>query len=86
MQTQQIFQAGNSSVIAIPKHLLRDLNLKAGQKVVVDKTDDGEALIVRKAIRPLKRAKKSVVDKEFKKWLDTFMKENGEILDELALR
>lgn len=86
MQTQQIFQAGNSSVVAIPKHLLKDLNFKSGQKVVVDKTSDGNALIIRKAEKPAGRFKKSPVTAEFKKWLDIFMKENKEILDELAVR
>ncbi len=86
MQTQQIFHAGNSSVVAIPKHLLKDLNFKSGQKVVVEKTSDGDALIIRKAVKPVVGSKKSSVTAEFKKWLDIFMKENREILDELAVR
>lgn len=86
MQTQQIFQAGNSSVVAIPKHLLKDLNFKNGQKVELDKTSDGNALIIRKAVKPAGRLKKSPVTAEFRKWMDSFMKENKEILDELAVR
>jgi len=32
-----------------------------------------------------KKLNKKTTDKEFKKWLEIFMKENGEILDELAV-
>jgi len=83
MQTQVIFQAGNSSVVAIPKYLMEDLNLSVGSKVVVGKTDDNSVII--KKTSPAK-AKSASVDAAFKKWLNIFMKENGEILDELAER
>lgn len=83
MQTQTIFQAGNSSVVAIPKYLMEDLNLSVGSKVIVDKADDNSVII--KKTSPAK-AKKGHVDAAFKKWLNVFMKENGEILDELAER
>ena len=86
MQTQTIFQAGNSDVIVIPKHLMKELNLKKGQKVIVDRTPDGEAIVIKKTNKTISTAKKSATSAEFKKWLDTFMKENGEILDELAVR
>lgn len=83
MQTQIIFQAGNSSVVAIPKYLMEDLNLSVGSKVVVDKADDNSVIIKRTS--PSK-TKKGYVDAAFKKWLGVFLKENGEILDELAER
>lgn len=83
MQTQIIFQAGNSSVVAIPKYLMEDLNLSVGSKVVVGKADDNSVVI--KKTSPSK-TKKGYVNTAFKKWLDVFLKENGEILDELAER
>ena len=86
MQTQTIFQAGNSEVVAIPKHLMKELNLKKGQKVIVDRTPGGEAIVIKKTNKTISTTKKSATSKEFKKWLNTFMKENGEILDELAVR
>lgn len=69
--------------MAIPKYLMEDLNLSVGSKVVVDKADNN-SVIIKKSSPPV--AKKSPVDAAFKKWLDVFMKENGEILDELAER
>ena len=80
MQTQTIFRAGNSDVVAIPQPLLREVGFKRGQEVVVSKDDSGEAIVIEKS------GKKSQRKDKFKKWFDAFLKENGEILDELALR
>lgn len=81
MYTQTIFQAGNSQVVAMPSDFLHDLDLKKGQKVVVDKIDD--AIVIKKS-RPQKLKPKS--EAGFQKWLKVFMAENSEILDELADR
>ncbi len=75
MQTQTVFKAGNSNVVSIPK----DFNFKIGDEVVLEKADSGDVFIVRKA------NSKSKKSRDFKNWLDTFLKENAEILDELAL-
>ncbi len=85
MQTQTLFQAGNSTVVAIPKHLLKEFNLRAGNKVIVDKSTQNASIVVKAASQPVVKPQKTA-DKEFKKWLDVFEAENGEILDELALR
>lgn len=82
MQTQTIFKAGNSNVVAIPKALLKDLGIKKGQKVYVDKTPDGTALVVKPAE---KRAKKATT-REFEKWINKVLEEDAKILDELAIR
>ena len=81
MQTQTIFKAGNSNVIAIPSYILEDSNFKAGNKITVSKVDEDTMVI--KTTVPSK-SKKIAADVAFKKWLEVFMKENGEILDELA--
>lgn len=82
MTTQVIFQAGNSSVVAIPAQYLADMNMTTGHKVFVDKVDD-DTIIIKKADTK-KTTKKS--DLEFQKWLGGFVAENAEILDELADR
>lgn len=82
MNTQTFFQAGNSVVVAVPKPLLRELNIKVGQQAVVEKIPDTDAFIVRKKTRKTK----GKVEVEFKKWLETFLKEDAELLDELAVR
>lgn len=83
MQTQTIFRAGNSNVIAIPSYIFDDSNFRAGHKITVDKVDEDTMVI--KTIASSK-PKKITADAAFKKWLDVFMKENGDILDELAER
>lgn len=86
MQIQRVFRAGNSDVVAIPKNLLKDLGIKTGQRVTLEKTLQGDALVVKKVVRAKSRATKKEVDMEFKKWWEVFIKENGETLDELAVR
>jgi putative addiction module antidote len=81
MSIQTIFKAGNSKVVSIPSDLFRELDLKIGQKVVVEKNDD-ESIVIKK--QTLGKNTKSKQD--FQNWLDTFMTENGEALDELAQR
>lgn len=83
MYTQKIFQAGNSSVVAIPRELLKKLNLKSGQSVVIKADPDAARLIIETSV-PTQPVDKSASAKEFQEWLDIFMKENSDILDELA--
>jgi len=86
MQIQQIFKAGNSSVVSIPKNLMKELGLKSGQKVVVGKTSDGSAFVVKKIDKVKKSKSKLATTKEFNRWLKDVLKEDAEILDELAVR
>ena len=83
MHIQTVFRAGNSDVVAIPKDLSKELGIKAGQKVVVDKIPGDRGLIITK---PRKIEKHTGVTAEFKKWLEKVLEEDKEILDELALR
>lgn len=86
MQIQKVFQAGNSQVVAIPKELARELGLKVGYKVVMEKSDDGQSLVVHRADSGPKKLSKKASDAEFQQWLDAALREDGEILDELARR
>lgn len=83
MSLQTIFQAGNSqTAVVIPKHISDQLGLKKGQKVIVDILPGEETVVLKK----VQKVTKSKAKDEFQKWLSVFMKENGEILDELAQR
>ena len=84
MQTQKVFKAGNSSVVAVPKKIAAELGIKPGQRVIVEKSPIGEAFLVRKA--DSKGSSKGVLIQEFKDWLDKVLKEDAEILDELEVR
>ncbi len=77
MQIQTVFRAGNSNVVALPK----DLEFKFGDKVTINKLNDG--LLIEKV---KKEKSKKAVTKEFQKWLKNVLKEDKEILDELAVR
>ena len=82
MQTQTVFKAGNSDVVAIPKSLGKDLGITSGRKVTVDR--EGERIVIERATKT--KAKVSSTNKEFKKWLKEVLEEDAEILDELANR
>lgn len=88
MQTQTIFQAGNSSVVALPKDLMKDLKFKKGQKVTVSKLQDEEAIVIKKLIAKGAKTKdlriKPSLTPEFKQWLDQFVVEYKDVLQDLA--
>jgi antitoxin component of MazEF toxin-antitoxin module len=84
MQIQTVFKAGNSNVVAIPKELSQELKIKTGQKVIVAKDASGEAIVIKKVEKG--KVKKLSADQEFKRWWKAFLKDNSEILDELATR
>ena len=86
MQTQKVFRAGNSNVVAIPKDLLKEMNIKPGQKVSISKLDNEDSILIKKETGLSTKPGKKVIDKEFNKWLKKVMKEDEEILKELAVR
>jgi AbrB family looped-hinge helix DNA binding protein len=84
MQTQTVFKAGNSPfAVTIPKNLAKEINLKQGEKVIIDKMDDN-SIIIRRA--KITKKNKTRAKADFEKWLKRFINENGEALDELAVR
>lgn len=85
MPTQTVFKAGNSNVVAIPKDLSRELKITPGQKVIVAKIPEEEAIVIKKVTKT-KKTKESAINREFKSWLEKTLKEDEEILDELAVR
>lgn len=87
MNTQTVFQAGNSIVVAIPKHLARDFKLGVGHQVLVDASSDGEAIMVKPVRKTDKTTKKSrASDVEFQNWLSMVLEEDKKLLDELSRR
>lgn len=83
MQTQTIFQAGNSEVIAVPKEIRKRMGLKKGSKVVLELGTDGKTLMISKAGVG---SKVSSITPEFLDWLKSFNKKYGPALRELADR
>ena len=83
MQIQTVFKAGNSDVVAIPKYISSELGIKTGNKVLVKVIEDG-VLIQKVSKKKIKET--AATTREFKKWLEGALKEDAEILDELANR
>jgi putative addiction module antidote len=83
MQTQTIFQVGNSNAVTIPQHLMKELNLKKGQDVIVDRLTDTDAIII---TSKSKSTTPKLAENEYQKWLTSFFKEDGDLLNELATR
>ena len=86
MQTQKVFQAGNSQVVAIPKDLARELGFHVGYKVVLEKTSDGTGVIIKRADKETPKKAKTETNKEFESWLSTMLDEDKELIQELAKR
>ena len=73
---QTVIQVGNSIGVIIPQHL--QTSLKAGDKVMVDKKQNG---II---ITPVKTVHAGGVDAKFMKIVDDFIEEHKDVLQALA--
>lgn len=80
---QTVVQIGNSVGVIIPQALRKSMGIKKGSRVLLEPLPDGGIYMVEKSF---KKSKKIVAGKEFKKWLDSVLQEDAEILDELAVR
>lgn len=83
MLTQKLYKNGNSVAVTIPKEYLKEFNLKEGSEVVVEQDLDEETIIIS---RKKKGSIKSTVTPQFLKWLESFNREYGPALKELAER
>ncbi len=84
MYIQKAYKNGNSVVVTIPREYLRDVGIRDGSELIVDKDELGVITVVKKTQKV--PAKKSNLTPEFKQWLDQALKEDAQILDELAER
>ena len=82
MQDQKVIQVGNSLAVTLPSSFVKTTNIKAGTPVTVV-ADEGAQMV---KITTKKKPQKQAVSPEFKKWLDTFIKDHRDILEELAKR
>lgn len=76
---QKIIQIGNSLGITIPKQLLENLNLKAGDTVHVETNEASNTLIVSSKKNPLKGMSPDIIE-----WTQKFINKNRQALEELA--
>ncbi len=81
MQTTSLTQQGNSNSVILPAAQLREAKWQRGQKLAVDFVPEIDGFLIRrvKKSQPPTRS-----EKEFERWLSSFLKEDAELLDELA--
>ena len=82
MQMTTISQLGNSNAVILPSSIMKETKWRRGQKMAIDYVPEAHGIL----IRPVKKTVSSQSEIESQKWFDEFIKENGEILDELATR
>lgn len=85
MAEQTVFRAGNSNVVAIPKSMGDKYGIKMGAKVTIEELPEAGGVLIRKTSKPAKKISSGVTP-EFRKWLKEALKEDAEILDDLADR
>lgn len=78
MLTQKLYRNGNSVAVTIPKDYLKNLDLKEGEEVVLIQEED--TILISKN----KKINKSSITPEFLSWMESFNKEYGAALKELA--
>ena len=77
---QKLYKNGNSIAVTIPKEFLKELNLRDGSSVVVEKRKD--ELVVRSQ-RTMQVAD---VDQKFAKMVDEFIHDHEDVLKKLSNR
>lgn len=80
MLIQKLYRNGNSVAVTIPKEYLKELKLRDGSEVVVDRK--GQELVVTSK----KRVSLKGVNDRFAKMVDEFMFDHKDVLKELAKR
>lgn len=83
MLTKRLYKNGNSVVVTIPKEYLKQLNLREGSEVSIEQDLQEQAIVISSK---KKNEPKSSVTPKFLRWLDSFNKEYGPALKELAKR
>ena len=76
----KVFKNGNSLAVTVPKAYAHQLSIRDGSKIEWKQTEEGLLLVHEK------KAKKTTsgITPEFMRWLDSFNKEYGPALKELA--
>lgn len=80
MITQKLYKTGNSISMTVPVEFLKDLNLRDGSQVVVEKS--GFKMIVMAKTKALALG----VDLKFARMVDEFINDHEDVLQELSNR
>lgn len=83
---QKIIKVGNSAAITIPKEYLESIGAKVGSRVTISLDSSMRQLTVDLPEKKNVSTKNAKLSHEFQGWLNTFLKEDKGLLDELAGR
>ncbi|MEK7595422.1 MAG: AbrB/MazE/SpoVT family DNA-binding domain-containing protein [Patescibacteria group bacterium] len=81
MLTQKLYKNGNSVAVTIPKEYLKELNLKEGALVELDRDAETQTIII--SPKATSRVDSSVTPK-FLNWLEGFASQYNDVLTKLA--
>lgn len=82
MQTTTISQLGNSNAVILPSPIMQEAKWRRGQKMTIDYVPQAGGVFIRSIAKAASSTTRP--QKEFQKWLDEFLKEDGALLDQLA--
>lgn len=77
---QKVIQIGNSAGVVIPRELRKQLGIRIGENIIVDRK--GSNIIISNP----KKKKSRPVDAKFMKMVEEFIDEHEDVLKELAHR
>lgn len=83
MFVQKAFKNGNSLVVTLPKEYLRDLNIRDGSELIVNK-EASQTVITIEHKDKRKKVRSTTITPDFIKWMRSFDKEYHQALKELA--
>ncbi|MCX6793559.1 MAG: hypothetical protein NTY06_00450 [Candidatus Gottesmanbacteria bacterium] len=83
MQITKVTQLGNSDAVVLASPLMREAKWHRGQKVSINYIPDADSFLIRR-VKKAQTPKRA--EKEFQNWLTSFLKEDAQLLDELAHR
>jgi len=83
MQTT-ISQLGNSNAVILPSPIMQEAKWRRGQKMAIEYVTQAGGVFIRPVTKA--SASPSRSQKEFQSWLDGFLTEDADLLDELAHR
>ena len=84
MQITKVTQLGNSDAVVLAAPLMQEAKWRRGQKVSVNYIPDADGFLIRRIRKDSQKPSRS--EKELQQWLEGFLKEDADLLDELAHR
>lgn len=76
---QKVIKVGNSAAITLPKNVMKDADIKTGDKVNVELNEATGAIVISTADRPVTNLSPDIAQ-----WTKNFIDKNKEALEELA--